>query len=180
MPAANRTILRTVLISSAFAMTTALGAGPAAAAPSLVSVKGPMRDYNTAAAGPFDHAVARAKITAHKGRSTVTFRVAGISRSAAGQEFGAHLHVGPCVTDNGAAALAHYNTDVLAGRTPPRVDPTTEVWLDFTVSRSGKAKATARVPFVPEGGDRSIVIHEHETKADGTAGARLACLPVVW
>jgi hypothetical protein len=64
----------------------------------------------------------------------------GINRSAAGEEFGAHLHVGPCVVNDGAAALAHYNTDVLAGRTPARIDPTT----------------------------------------DGTAGSRLACLPVVW
>lgn len=139
-----------------------------------------MRDYNTAVVGAFDDATARARITRHKGGSTVTFSVDGIRRSAAGQEFGAHLHVGPCITDNGAAAGAHYNNDVAVGRTPVRVNQDTEVWLDFVVSPSGKAKATARVPFVPKPGTRSIVVHEHGTDANGAAGVRLACLPVVW
>lgn len=176
-----RTPTRTFLLTiGALALAVTAGLAPAAAAPALVSVNGPLRDYNTSAAGPFDAAVARATISTHKRGSTVSFSVKGISRAAAGEEFGAHLHLGPCVTDTPLAALAHYNTDVLAGRKPPRTDPTTEVWLDFVVSKSGHARATARVPFVPQAGRRSIVVHEHETHPDGTAGARLACLPVEW
>ena len=95
-------------------------------------------------------------------------------------DFGAHLHLGPCVAGNGAAALAHYNTDVLAGVTPPEISEDTEVWLDFTVD-DGAGTATASVPFVPLPGTRSVVVHAMETDHEtGGAGARLACVPVVW
>ena len=83
---------------------------------------------------------------------------------------------------DGAAAKGHYNTDVEAGVLPPfnTISEDTEVWLDFTVD-DGAGTATASVPFVPLPGARSVVIHaaatDHHT---GTAGARLACLPVEW
>jgi Cu-Zn family superoxide dismutase len=84
------------------------------------------------------------------------------------------------VAGNGAAALGHYNTDVLAGVTPPEVSERTEVWLDLAVD-DGAATATASVPFVPLPGARSVVVHALATDSHtGTAGARLACLPVVW
>jgi Cu/Zn superoxide dismutase len=175
---AVRTTATTV---GAVALSLALSATPAAASGrDLVRAKGPLRDFATTAAGPFDHARGEARIERRGVGSRVTFRVRGIDRSVIGQDFGAHLHLGPCVTDNGAAALAHYNTDVIDGRTPPVVDETTEVWLDFSVSRHGKGRAIARVPFVPAAGQRSIVIHAQPTDSHGAAGARLACLPVEW
>ena len=51
-----------------------------------------------------------------------------------------------------------------------------EVWLDLDVDSDGDARSTATVSFIPEG-KRSIVLHALETKADGTAGPRLACMP---
>ncbi len=54
------------------------------------------------------------------------------------------------------------------------------MWLDITVE-DGAATATASVPFVPVPGTRSVVVHAMETDHHtGGAGARLACLPVVW
>lgn len=109
-------------------------------------------------------------------------RASGIGAAAEGGTFGAHLHVGPCVAGNGAAAGAHYNTDLVAGTLPPlhEISEDTEVWLDLTVE-DGAATSTASVPFVPLPGARSVVIHalatDHHT---GLAGGRLACLPVVW
>ena len=67
---------------------------------------------------------------------------------------------------------------MIAGKVPPRVDASTEVWLDFTVSPTGAGNAMTVVRFTPRPGDRSIVIHEKPTDHHGTAGARLACLPV--
>ena len=62
----------------------------------------------------------------------------------------------------------------------PEISEDTEVWLDFTVD-DGAATSTASVPFVPLPGDHSVVIHALATDHDtGLAGARLACLPVVW
>lgn len=169
------------MTAGTLALSLVVGTAPAAGAGrTLVSTKGALRDYSTATVGPFDNANARVKITRHKRGSTVMLRLSRISRSAAGDEFGAHLHTGPCVTNDPLAAGGHYNTDVIAGRTPTRVNRSTEVWLDFVVTRSGKAKATAKVPFTPVAGTRSIVVHKHATRPDGTAGGRLACLPVVW
>lgn len=94
--------------------------------------------------------------------------------------YGAHLHVGPCVAGDGAAAGPHSNQSVVDGVVPQVVDATTEVWLDFTVRPNGSARSVAVVPFVPTSGTRSIVIHAMPTDPAGAAGARLACLPVVW
>ncbi|MEU4192327.1 superoxide dismutase family protein [Kribbella sp. NPDC026611] len=132
--------------------------------------------------GPSPFAGARATLVmvSHGARSAVRLKVTGVGRAAAGRTYGAHLHTGPCVAGDGAAAGPHYNTDVLDGRKPPRVDRTREVWLDFTVTSSGSGTARTVVPFAPNPGDRSIVIHEHATDHHGVAGARLACLPVSW
>jgi Cu/Zn superoxide dismutase len=109
------------------------------------------------------------------------FQVEGIDPSAAGSTYGAHLHVGSCVTGDGAAAGPHYNSEAQAGDATPEISPRTEVWLDFTVNSAGHASATAVVPFTPTAGTRSIVVHAMETDhGTGGAGARLACLPVVW
>ncbi len=146
----------------------------------LVRASGPLADLQTATAGPFDGATAAFQLVASSKGSHGLLRVKGIGASADGVTYGAHLHLGPCVAGNGTAALGHYNTDVLAGVTPPEISEDTEMWLDITVD-DGAATATASVPFVPRPGTRSVVVHamatDHHT---GAAGARLACLPVVW
>ena len=145
----------------------------------VVRSAGPLSDLQPATAGPFDGASAAVQVVASAHGSHAVLRVRGIE-GADGQTFGAHLHSGPCVAGDPAAALGHYNTDVIAGVVPPEISEDTEVWLDFTVD-DGAGTATASVPFVPLPGTRSVVIHaaatDHHT---GTAGARLACLPVVW
>lgn len=145
---------------------------------------GQLRDLQLATDEALDGASARLTMANHQGRSTFVLNVKGIDvtgpDSAIGHEYGAHLHLGPCVSGNGAAALPHYNTDVLAGVTPPTIDETTEVWLDFTVTADGTGHAVAHVPFVPIPGDRAIVIHRDATNELGVAGPRLACLPAVW
>jgi Cu/Zn superoxide dismutase len=104
-------------------------------------------------------------------------RVKGIDPAAAGHVYGAHLHVGPCVAGDGAAAGPHYNASTT---TPPVVSDQTEVWLDFTATADGTGAADTTVPFLPTPGTRSVVIHAESTAPNGTAGPRLVCLPVVW
>ncbi|MGW1346894.1 superoxide dismutase family protein [Kribbella sp. NPDC002412] len=146
----------------------------------VVTAHDKLSDLAPAAAGPFDHASALAVLVSADSSTLAILQVRGIERSAAGRSFGAHLHAGPCVAGDGAAAGPHYNTDTVAGKVPPRVNPSTEVWLDFTVSPSGAGNAMTVVPFTPLPGNRSIVIHEKPTDHHGAAGARLACLPVSW
>jgi Cu/Zn superoxide dismutase len=167
---------------------SAISATPAATAqPSLtssptrvVTAHDELRDLAPTVAGPLDGARAALVMVSRGGHSLVVLQVQGIDRSAAGRRFGAHLHVGPCVAGNGTAAGPHYNADTVAGRVPPRVDETTEVWLDFTVTRRGTGTAIAAVPFTPLPGTRAVVIHQDPTDDHGTAGPRLACLPVLW
>lgn len=146
----------------------------------VVRAQGNLRDLQLSTAGPFDHARARLVMVQRHGRSVVILKVQGIDRSVAGRDFGAHLHTGPCVTGDGAAAGPHYNSDTVAGHVPPRVDASTEVWLDFGVTRAGTGFAISRVPFTPLPGNRAIVIHEMPTDHHGAAGPRQACLPVSW
>ncbi len=86
----------------------------------VVRNTGPLVDLQPAAAGPFDGASAAVRISLlpHGGSRTL-LRVRGID-GAEGQTFGAHLHAGPCVDGQPAAALGHYNTDVLARRRATR------------------------------------------------------------
>ena len=140
----------------------------------VVRNAGPLVDLQPATAGPFDGASAAVRITTTRHGSHAVLRVRGIEGADA-RTFGAHLHTGPCVAGDPAAALGHYNVDPLR-----RSTPSTEVWLDFTVDdESGSASAS--VPFVPLPGTRSVVIHAEATDpGTGIAGPRLACLPVVW
>lgn len=148
--------------------------------PSIVSVtKAPLTDLQ-AAPGVFDDARGTVKMWGYRASGTSTFRltIKNIDRNAYGMTYGAHLHSGSCVAGDPAAAGPHYNTDVIAGVTPPEISAETEVWLDFRVALKGKAEAWADVPFVPQSGTRSIVIHAMPTDPSGQAGARLACLPL--
>lgn len=136
---------------------------------------GALSDLSPSTTDPTDGANASALVVSRTNRgSLVLLRVTGLDRGSAGTKYGAHVHVGPCVPGDGAAAGPHYNATGGAV-----VDRSTEVWLDFTVRSSGTALAVARVPFVvPAGAARSIVIHAMPTMPNGSAGARLACLPL--
>jgi superoxide dismutase, Cu-Zn family len=143
--------------------------------------EGVLTRLDLTAASPLDDAGARLVMVTHHGASTFVLHVEGVGSDAAGRTFGAHLHTGPCVPGNGAAAGPHYNQDVVEGAVPVRVNESTEVWLDFTVSPAGNAAAVAIVPFVPAPGIRAVVVHRDPTDHHtGVAGPRLACLPVSW
>lgn len=158
-----------------------LTATPALALGAFVRSDGPLQDFAPSSAGPFDTARARVQIVASaNGASHAVLTVKGVGATANGATFGAHLHDGPCVAGNGAAALGHYNSHVHGGLTPVEVSDETEFWLDFTVS-GGSGTGTTSVSFVPISGARSVVIHALPTDpATGGAGPRLACLPVSW
>jgi Cu/Zn superoxide dismutase len=165
---------------AAFAATAAaLLVAPAAttsAAPAQV-FRGDLVDLSAVTADPFGDASAHLVITPNAQGTTFHLRIKGIDPAVAGEAYGAHLHVGPCVEGNGAAAGPHYNVSAAA---PPVVNDQTEVWLDFTVTTDGTGAGDATVPFVPVPGERAVVVHAEETAPNGTAGARLVCLPVVW
>ena len=157
-------------------------AGPAQAGQDKVrkNFHGALRDLQPTTVEPLDGASAKMRMVSRTGATTFDLRVKGIDRTAAGHKFGAHLHTGPCVAGDGAAAGPHYNQSALNLVVPPVVNDTTEVWLDVVVTSNGKGDAVAHVPFVPAAGQRSVVIHHDPTDVHGTAGPRLACLPVEW
>ncbi|HYN66604.1 MAG TPA: hypothetical protein VES93_06920 [Ornithinibacter sp.] len=172
---------RALAVPAIVALAAVAATAPASAGPRgpLVRTSGPLSDLQSTA-GPFDGATAAFQLVASAKGSHGLLRIRGVDASADGETFGAHLHLGPCIAGNGAAALGHYNTDVIAGVTPPEISDDTEMWLDITVD-DGAGTATASVPFVPLAGTRSVVVHALETDHHtGAAGARLACLPVVW
>jgi Cu/Zn superoxide dismutase len=159
---------------AAAAITTALvaGSGPAGAATSFVQASGALSDLAPASANATDGASARVYAVSDGSSTFFVLFLTGLDPAAAGTTYGAHVHVGPCVAGNGAAAGPHYN---IGG--PP--SPDTEVWLDFTVRPGGLGFAFARVPFViPAGAAQSVVVHAEPTQPSGAAGARIACLPV--
>jgi Cu-Zn family superoxide dismutase len=168
---------RTAATATAIVLLTAT---PALALGPFVRTDGPLRDLAPSSTSPFDGARARVQIVeSGNGASHAVLTVKGIGAAAEGQTFGAHLHEGPCIAGDGAAAGPHYNSHVHSGG-PAEVSDQTEVWLDFTVA-DGTGTGTATVPFVPESGSRSVVVHALPTNpANGGAGPRLACLTVAW
>jgi superoxide dismutase, Cu-Zn family len=139
-----------------------------------------LSDLSTATPDMFDGARATAFMMSVNGESTFRLHVRGIDERAVGKTYPAHLHEGPCVAGNGAAALGHYNTQKEEGLSAPYlVNGETEVHLDFTVSSQRSARVVAVVPFVPKSGDRSIVLHSNKPPVPpATAPARWACLPL--
>ena len=133
--------------------------------------------------GPFDSA--RAKTTVAKtanGGTTFTIRVTGIDPSAVpAVGVGAHLHVGPCDDDATTITVEgpgpHFNTDTLAGISPPAVNSRTEVWFDLVPDEDGMAYDVSSVNFVPvdQDGKMSIVIHEGIASV---ASTKQACFPL--
>jgi len=170
-------VRRTAIALSAAMMAVIAGlTGHATAAPAHV-FRGDLVDLSATNADPFGDAFAHLVMTPNAHGTLFHLRVKGIDPAVAGDSYGAHLHVGPCIAGDGAAAGPHYNVST---NTPPLVSDQTEVWLDFTVTASGTGAADTTVPFLPAPGARSVVIHAEPTAPNGTAGARLVCLPVVW
>jgi Cu-Zn family superoxide dismutase len=153
---------------------------------------GEVTDFTTTTPDVFQGARATALMIGMEGGSYFRVQIKDIGETAIGGDYGAHLHTGPCVADDPAAALGHYNNDaydpdVIAGLRTKVVSDQTEVWLDFEVNSDGNARTSASVPFIPPEGDQySIVIHAEPTvdhprengPAVGSAGPRLACLPL--
>ena len=120
-------------------------------------------------------------------------RVTDINMAAANEEFGAHLHVGPCTerrvleTDpvlviSPDTTGAHYKSDSL------QASPANEVWFNLLPENLTKRLAndsttvTFEIKDTLTPGDMSIVLHEKvtdPTTPNGAAGFREACLPVV-
>jgi Cu/Zn superoxide dismutase len=172
------TIRRTsVTLTTVSVATLAAGlAINAYAAPAHV-FRGHLVDLSATTADPFGDASAHLVMTPNAHGTLFHLRVKGIDPAAAGHDYGAHLHVGPCVAGDGAAAGPHYNVSTTS---PPLVSDQTEVWLDFTATPDGTGASDTTVPFVPTPGTRSVVIHAEATAPNGTAGPRLVCLPVEW
>jgi Cu/Zn superoxide dismutase len=166
-----------VLAATALVVPTLALTAPALAAEPLVHHHGALTDLNLDAAAPTDGATGSVSAWRTSTGTTVVLRVRGMDRDAAGQRYGAHVHVGHCVEDDGPEAGPHYN---VTGQPPEVVSDDTEVWLDFTVGRGGTAYAVAEVPFtIPSGAAHSVVVHAMATDPDnGNAGGRIACLPV--
>ena len=138
-----------------------------------------LRDLSTATPDVFDGASATAFMMGVNGETTFRLYVRDIGKSAIGKKYPAHLHEGPCVAGDGAAAGGHYNTQKEEGLPSPVVNGETEVHLDFTVNSQRFVRVTTAVPFVPKPGNRSIVIHSDQPPPAGaTSPARLACLPL--
>ncbi|MEO6124256.1 MAG: superoxide dismutase family protein [Ilumatobacteraceae bacterium] len=166
-----------VAVSAACALLSVAGTADAGAARARGA--GPLRDLQPGTAQPTDGATAQVVATESDGTTTVTIKVQALDHAAAGMTLGAHVHVGSCVAGNGTAAGLHYNAGGVAS-------DETEVWLDFTINANGTARAQATVPFtIAAGAAASVVIHAEPTHpgpgpipAPGSAGIRLACLPV--
>lgn len=167
-------------VATAATAIVLLTATPALALGGFIRTDGALKDFAPSASGPFDGASARVQMVESAQGSHAVLTVKRIGAAAEGQRFGAHLHDGPCIAGDGAAAGGHYNSHVHGGSTPAEISDRTEIWLDFTVA-DGAGTGTATVPFVPDPGSRSVVVHAQPTNpATGGAGARLACLTVSW
>ena len=142
--------------------------------------RGELTDLRPTTSEPLDGATATAVMVGIT-NTHFTLKVKGIDANAGHGTFGAHLHLGPCVEGDwaGVYGLKHYNTDILAAVAQPAISPQTEVWLDFDANSDGDATVKVTVPFIPQKGERSIVIHDLATNpGTGAAGDRLACLPL--
>jgi Cu/Zn superoxide dismutase len=145
---------------------------------------GGLVDLMTTTAGPLDGAKATLRVQQNLEDGTeFNLSLENIDPSAAGVEFGSHLHIGPCEKGNGTAAMGHYNHDD-ALLLPREALHKTEVWWDLVPNDHGEANDDTSVPFVPldslhSPGVMSVVIHVLPTDhQSGTAGARQACLPL--
>jgi Cu/Zn superoxide dismutase len=146
--------------------------------------------------GPFDLASVSLEVKKSGDGTNFVLDVTGIDETAAGEEFGAHLHTGICdpLGLNAGMAGPHYNDEVVRDRltfTEAEISRRTEVWFDLVPNVDGVARDSTTVKFVPvdpiEPPDSrfagkqvmSIVIHNDATALKtGVAGARAACYPL--
>jgi len=152
-------------------------AGAAAAAPKLIQSNDDLTDFALSSDQATDGARAHVMVEAtDSGGTRVRLQVTGLEQDAVGRTLGAHVHRGPCVEGNSAAASTHYRSDALPAT------PTNEVWLDFVVQPGGVGFADTTVPFaIPTDQAGSVVIHEMATDPatpNGFAGGRYACITV--
>ena len=142
------------------------------------------------APGPFDGASVTLQVKKNSGDGTnFVLDVTGIDLTAAGQEFGAHLHTKAC---NDTSGGPHYNHEVVAGGVPvaeAEISRRTEVWFDLVPNADGVARDSSTVKFVPVDPEvedplvgpglvqpMSIVLHNDPTAPKtGKAGLRGAC-----
>jgi hypothetical protein len=94
---------------------------------------------------------------------------------------GAHLHVGPCDDDPATIAIEgpgpHFNTDVVAGVSPPEASPRTEVWFDLVPDEKGVAYDQTTVSFVAVDVDGKMSVVIHEGPADALS-KKQSCFPL--
>ena len=152
--------------------------------------RAPTRDFQEAA-GPFDLAKGTLRVSQAPDDAATGFKLTVEDiEGAAGQEFGAHLHTGPCVEGDyaipaqptaepptpakaaGSKAGPHYNHDVAAhGKTlptaqvplppnPAEISRNTEVWFDLVPNDHGEATDDTKVEFVPLDSDRDFISGE--------------------
>ncbi|MGI8901664.1 MAG: hypothetical protein ACR2HA_12220 [Nocardioides sp.] len=178
-----RSVVTVGLLVPGLALGLGLGAATGRASGSegraAVTVVEGLRDLQPSQTDALDGAKASLTIVEREESTYFALRLQNIERTDSTSVLGAHLHVGPCVAGNGVAAGAHYNDEAIHGDTTPSVSRDTEVWLEFRANAGGAAHALVTVPFTVVPGVRSVVVHALPTASDGTAGTRLACIPVV-
>lgn len=179
MTRGTRTTLRGIVALGVTAPLVLLALQPAQAGNGAVVAVDDLRDLQPTRVDALDGATAGLTMVERDGATYFTFRLQHVHKSASEAVFGAHLHTGPCVAGSGSSAGPHYNADVMAGDTTPEISRSAEVWLDFSVNAGGAGHALVSVPFTIQPGVRSVVVHALPTAPNGTAGDRLACLPVV-
>jgi hypothetical protein len=191
----RKTVIAAAVALSALALTTTTAAyahdlalkrvaskTSTASSVSWAHYRGELADLSPKTDDVYDGARATAVMMGLNHESTFRVTIRGLKEEAVHKKYGAHLHTGPCGLDaeGNATVGGHYNTTPTG--LPPVVNDKTEVWLNFHVNSDRNARATAIVPFVPDGGERSITFHEkatvHHGPGVGTAGLKLACLPL--
>ena len=115
------------------------------------------------------------------GKMKLELKVSGMPSNAS---HGAHLHLKACDEGmDGAKGGGHYQHMPFPSSSnamdPAYANKDNEAWLDFTTNDKGEGTGVAEVKWVPTADQaKSIIVHAMPTKNDGTAGPRLACLPM--
>jgi hypothetical protein len=113
------------------------------------------------------------------GKMKLELSVAGMP---AGRAFGAHLHKLACAE---MKAGGHYQNSMWPmgsnANDPTYANRDNEAWLDFMTDGTGSKTVTTTVSWIPRAGEaKSIIVHHMGTAPGGVAGAKLACLPVLF
>jgi Cu-Zn family superoxide dismutase len=167
-------------VALAAAAVALFAASPVLAVPDHVHAHGPL---SGAAGMPRAASATVAATYDSAGDTTVVLNVRGLAPDT---EYGAHVHLRGC---GARPADAGPRFQLVRDPEQPSTDPAfanpdNEIWLDVTTGPDGAGRSEAVVPwqFVPGHEPGSVVIHAEHTAAglhrSGTAGARLACLPV--